>query len=99
MDRPVTPISGSNNRFVVPKVVLDVTQRMLRGRGELGLEAVVLWLGRTVDTEKCRVLTAVMPGQIAYRGDAGCAVEVPRDALSQLISSLLSDPHDSVQIV
>ena len=75
--------------LVVPIEVLDDTGSMLRERGLLGLEAVVLWIGTVTEEGRAEIRYAVRPGQIAYRDEAGgCAVEVPPEALSEVISTL-----------
>ncbi|TFV57744.1 hypothetical protein E4P41_13880 [Geodermatophilus sp. DF01-2] len=74
--------------YRVPRAVLDDTGALLRERGLLGFEAVVLWIGRVDSPTEATVLAAVRPGQVAYRSDDGCAVEVPPDALSEIISLL-----------
>lgn len=74
--------------YAIPSRVLEDTRELLREPGLQGFEAVVLWVG-TVDNEtSASVRAAVRPGQTAYRSDEGCAVEVPPDALSSLISAL-----------
>ena len=80
-------------RYVVPAQVLQDSGELLRERGRHGLEAVVVWVGRLLDETNGAVAAAVRPRQVAYRSDAGCAVEVPPDALSELIAAL---PHGVV---
>jgi hypothetical protein len=75
-------------RYVVPSAVLTKTRELLRERGELGLEAVVVWLGQVLDEHTGLITGALRPGQVAFRNDLGCAVEVPPDALSELIRIL-----------
>jgi hypothetical protein len=74
--------------YAIPHRILDDTGSLLRERGVLGLEAVVLWLGRVDGPRNASILAAVMPGQVAYRGESGCAVEVPPDALSDIVRLL-----------
>ncbi|MGI5180133.1 hypothetical protein ACQEVZ_27785 [Dactylosporangium sp. CA-152071] len=74
--------------YAIPHGVLEDTGALLRERGVLGLEAVVLWLGQVDGPRNASIITAVMPGQIAYRSDAGCAVEVPPEALSDIVRLL-----------
>jgi len=75
-------------RYVLAPEVLEDTEVWLRERGLLGLEAVVLWIGRVIDDELAEVLIAFRPHQVAYVSDDGCAVEVPQESLSSLITSL-----------
>jgi hypothetical protein len=56
-----------------------------------GFEAVALWAGHVDSETQATIVAAFMPGQIAYRSLHGCAVEVPPDALSAVISSLPRD--------
>lgn len=74
--------------YTVPRRVLEETRELLRGPGRDGFEAVVLWVGIVEDELAATVRAPVRPGQTAYRSDQGCAVEVPPDALSALISAL-----------
>lgn len=75
---------------LAPKVLED-TYRLLGERGQLGLEAVVVWIGAVIDAETAQIVNAIRPGQIAYAGEGGCAVEVPPEALAELISLLPED--------
>jgi hypothetical protein len=84
----MTRVPPTLRRFLIPASVLVDSQQMLRERGELGLEAVVLWIGELLDATTADILAAVRPGQIAYRGEEGCAVEVPPEALSELVAAL-----------
>lgn len=81
-------VPATLSQYLVPAEVVVQTGDLLRERGERGLEAVVLWLGRVLSDEKAMILAAVRPGQVAYGGPEGCAVEVPPDALSEIISLL-----------
>ena len=74
--------------YTIPRQVLEDTRDLLREPGLQGFEAVVLWVGSVDDETSATIRAAVRPGQSAYRGDQGCAVEVPADALSALISAL-----------
>jgi hypothetical protein len=76
--------------YTIPLQVLEETGDLLREPGLHGFEAVVLWVGTVDDETSATVRAAVRPGQTAIRGDQGCGVEVPPDALSALISAL---PH------
>ena len=74
--------------YTIPHRVLEDTRDLLREPGLQGFEAVVLWVGTVDDETSATVRAAVRPGQTAVRGDQGCAVEVPPEALSALISAL-----------
>ena len=74
--------------YTISRQVLIDTQELLRGPGLRGFEAVVLWVGTVDDETSATIHAAVRPGQNAVRSDQGCAVEVPPDALSALISAL-----------
>ena len=84
-------IPATLQHYAVPAAVLSDSREMLRERGLRGMEAVVVWVGNVVDDTTARITAAVRPGQIAYRSDAGCAVEVPPEALSELIEILPDD--------
>lgn len=84
----MTRVPATLSRYRLPRSVIEDTGQLLRERGEQGLEAVVLWVGRVDTPEQATIMGAVRPGQIAYRGEDGCAVEVPPDALSEIISLL-----------
>ena len=71
---------------------------MLRGPGERGLEAVVVWVGRLYKPDVIEVVSAHRPRQIAYAGPTGLAVEVPPDALSDLIAELPPDAFVAVRV-
>lgn len=86
------------HRYLVPKRVLTDTRELLRERGEHGVEGVVVWVGIAIADTTAQVLGAIRPGQIAYRSAGGCAVEVPPEALSQLISSLPDDVFVLVRV-
>jgi len=74
--------------FYLAKGLLERTQQLLSGPGREGYEAVVVWIGRREPGEPIEALMAVRPGQIAYRAAEGCAVEIPPDALTELIAAL-----------
>lgn len=85
-------------RYVVPQAVLDETWSLLREAGEDGFESIVVWLGRVPDPETAEVLGAARPRQVAYRTPEGVSVEVPQDALSELITSLPEQVHVLVRV-
>lgn len=81
-------IPATLHRYLVPAQVLQDSRRLLRDGGRQGLETVVVWVGYVIDETTAAVMAAIRPGQVAYRGDDGCAVEVPPEALSELIAAL-----------
>ncbi|NNM47032.1 Mov34/MPN/PAD-1 family protein [Knoellia koreensis] len=86
-------------RYIVPGGVLSDTGHLLRERGQRGLEAVVLWVGTVEDDTTATVTHAIRPGQVAYRdAGGGCAVEVPPDALSDVIRTLPSNHFVLVRV-
>ena len=84
----MTVIPPDLQHIEVPRRVLDETRELLAELGDEGLESTVLWVGRVIGPQTAGVLGAVRPRQVAYRGEDGLAVEVPQDALSELISAL-----------
>ena len=68
--------------------ILDETWELLREPGTEGLEGVVLWLGRMSAADHANVLAPFFPPQVAYSSEDGLAVEVPQDALTQIIGAL-----------
>ena len=81
-------VSRPPRRYVVSAEVLNDTTAMLAEPGRQGLEAVVVWLARKVTDEDVEILAAYRPHQIAYASPSGLAVEVPPDAISNLIAAL-----------
>ena len=81
-------VPATVRHYDVPDRMLQETWELLREGGRQGVEAVVLWLGRVPDATRAIVLAAFAPPQIAYRSAEGLAVEVPQDALTQMISAL-----------
>jgi hypothetical protein len=84
----VNVIPPTLRRYRVEAETIELTGEFLARRGEAGLEATVLWLGRVVDPETAEVIAPFAPEQIAYRSEEGVAVEVTQDGLSELISEL-----------
>jgi hypothetical protein len=87
----MTMVPPTLRRYVLAPSVLEDTYQLLHERGQQGLEAVVVWIGGIVDSENAKIVGVIRPGQVAYAGEDGCAVEVPPDALSELISMLPED--------
>jgi hypothetical protein len=81
-------VPSTLRRYLLAPHVLDDTSHLLKGPGGEGLEAMVVWVGGVVDKETAHVERVIRPAQVSYAGDEGCAVEVPPDALSDLISLL-----------
>jgi hypothetical protein len=75
-------------RYTVPARVLEDTRQLLTEPGSQGLEGIVVWIGVPADAEHAVVLGAMRPRQIAYRSEQGLSVEVPPDALMELIAAL-----------
>jgi hypothetical protein len=75
-------------RYLVSTETIDRTREFLARRGESGLEATVLWLGRVINDTTAEVLAPFAPEQIAYRSEHGVAVEVTAEGLSSLIREL-----------
>ena len=84
----MSAVPSDLRRIDVPRTVLDETRELLAELGSEGLESTVLWVGLVIGPQTAEVLAAVRPRQVAYRSDHGLAVEVPQDALSELISAL-----------
>jgi hypothetical protein len=80
-------------QYRVPREALEDTWEFLRERGRIGVEGVVLWVGEVLDEERAVVVVAVPPRQLAYRGEDGLAVEIPQDALTELIGALPLGVH------
>ena len=81
-------IPATLRNYLIPQRVLQQTREFLRERGEHGVEGVVLWLGEIVDDETGSLLAAYVPEQVAIRSELGVAVEVTREGLTRLITSL-----------
>jgi hypothetical protein len=81
-------VPSTLHHYTVPGHVLEETCSLLQARGAEGVEAVVLWLGRALDSRAAEILTAYVPEQVAYRSEDGLAVEVTAEGLSALISAL-----------
>jgi hypothetical protein len=74
--------------YRVPEAVIAATETFLRERGSEGLEAVVLWLGVVRDETHAEVIVELIPPQIAYRSEDGVAVEIPDEAVAEIIRLL-----------
>ncbi|HET6867213.1 MAG TPA: hypothetical protein VFH80_14935 [Solirubrobacteraceae bacterium] len=74
--------------YTLSRAMLERTADFLRRRGEKGLEATVVWLGRMVDETHAEILQVYAPEQIGYASDEGVAVEVTQQGLAELIGSL-----------
>lgn len=84
----MTRVPETLRNYVVAARVLSETRELLAEPGAEQMEAVVVWIGTIDNDTSAHIVAAVRPGQIAYRSAAGCAVEVPQDALTELISVL-----------
>jgi hypothetical protein len=74
--------------FRLASSILDDTWALLRGPGAEGFESVVLWIGKVTGPTTVHVLQAIRPQQIAYRSSEGCAVEIPPEAIGNVITAL-----------
>lgn len=74
--------------YSLESAILERTSEFLRQRGEDGVEATVVWLGRVVDETHAEILEAFAPEQIGYVSEDGVAVEVTQRGLAELISGL-----------
>jgi hypothetical protein len=83
--------------YSVPQRVLDATGDALRIAGEEELEGVVLWVGRPGDTF-VDIVTELIPPQIAYRSEHGVAVQIPDEAIAQIIAALPGGYAISVRV-
>jgi hypothetical protein len=77
--------------YALDSALLRRTEELLRHSGDKGFEAVVLWTGTVGPDGAAALRAAVRPGQVAYRSDDGCAVEVPPDEIAKVVSSLTED--------
>lgn len=84
----MTRVPETLRNYVVPAHVLSETRDLLAEPGAEQMEAIVVWIGTIENDTRAQIVAAVRPGQIAYRSSTGCAVEVPQDALTELISVL-----------
>ena len=85
-------------QVLVPQEILEPSRRLLAGPGEEGFEAIVVWVGRIVSPTTAAVADVVRPAQTATKGPLGCAVEVPPEALAELIRSLERDQRILVRL-
>jgi hypothetical protein len=74
--------------YSLERAILERTAEFLRRRGEEGLEATVVWLGRVVDEMHAEIVDAYAPEQIGYASDEGVAVEVTQSGLAEMIRTL-----------
>ncbi len=91
-------VPSTVRRYEVGADTLEETWGFMRDRGRLGVEGVVLWVGHVPDPTRAEVLAAIQPRQIAYRGPDGLSVEVPQDALTELITALPVAVHVLVRV-
>lgn len=81
-----SPLAGGKS-FVVPSPLLGATLDVLRGAGDRGCEAFVVW-GATVDDGVIHFRTMLVPDQVAHRTDDGLLVTVDGAALFQINKTL-----------
>lgn len=84
MNAPFLVIPPTLQRLTVTPGVLKESRTLLAGRGEQGLEAAVLWLGRVASNTEGRVEAVYFPRQVAYRTEDGLAVEILAEAWTAL---------------
>jgi len=87
VDMMTTP-RGPFERFFVPQHVVELSQPLLAEPGLEGYEAVVVWVGRIRGDKSVEIVEVIRPAQIAKRSSIGCSVEIPPDALTDLIRVL-----------
>lgn len=76
------------SHYLVPRSVLADTRTLLEPSTAEQVEGVVVWAGKPIDDHHAVIGGAIRPRQVAYRSELGLSVEVPPDALSELISIL-----------
>lgn len=89
---------GPFENFLVPRHVVEVTQPLLAEPGLEGYEAVVVWVGRMRAEASVDIIEVIRPTQIAKRSPAGCSVEIPPDALTDLIRALDEESFIAVRL-
>lgn len=87
----VAILPATLHKYVLDREMIERSQAFLRKRGRLGLEAIVLWLGRPLDDTTAYASIEVVPSQVARRGEDGVSVEVPPEAISELLGLLPED--------
>lgn len=80
--------NGPFERFFVPRRLVELSQPLLAESGLEGYEAVVVWTGRAREDRSVDVVDVIRPAQVASRSELGCSVDVPPDALTELIRVL-----------
>jgi hypothetical protein len=73
----------SVNTFIVPRMIIQQTQTVLRRVGQAGYEGLVLWLGRVAD-DQGQITEAYVPKQHVIRTPQGLGIHVDGDALYEL---------------
>jgi hypothetical protein len=76
--------------YVVSRKVLRDTRTLLMPSARKQLEGVVVWWGQMLDGDRAEIETAFRPRQLARRAVWGLSVEVPRDAITEMIAMLPS---------
>ena len=80
----------ATTRYRVPRRVLHATRRLLQPSRRARVEGVVVWFGSVGDDDMAEIVSAYRPGQRAYRSDYGLSVEVPQEAITEMIEDLPS---------
>lgn len=76
--------------YIVPQVILRDTRALLIPSARKQMEGVVVWWGQILEGDRARIDRAFRPRQLAHRSDLGLSVEVPREAITEMISLLPS---------
>lgn len=84
----MTSPRGPFEEFFVPRHVVELSQPLLAEPGLEGYEAVVVWVGRLRGEKSVDIVEVIRPAQIAKRSSMGCSVEIPPEALTDLIRVL-----------
>jgi hypothetical protein len=79
---------GPRSRYRVPRRVLVDTRELLLLSARKRVEGVVVWWGRMAAGDVVDVVAAYRPRQVAYRSPQGLSVEVPQEAISDMIVRL-----------
>lgn len=79
---------GPFETFLVPRHLVELSQPLLAEPGREGYEAVVVWTGRARGDGSVDVVDVIRPAQVARRSLVGCSVEIPPEALTELIRVL-----------
>lgn len=79
---------GLDTRYRVRRQFLLHTRELLLPSARAQVERTVVWWGRMVSPALAEVIHVYRPRQIAHRSRYGLSVEVPQDAISDMIVAL-----------